>query len=130
MRAASVLRFHKNRPPQVVLVGLGVYRTRACETGLRVGRKRDRDGAGHSLGDLALQDQHIAEVAIIGCTEFHEAFGPPSRSKWPSIAVHLSVALSGEPVRAFGPANRLLPSRSSAPGIPTYAMILTKGRFL
>lgn len=85
---------------------------------------RDRDGAGHSLGDLVLQVQHIAEVAIIECTEFHEAFGPPR------VAVHLSVGLGGEPVRAFGPANRLLLSRSSAPGIPTYAMILTKGRFL
>jgi hypothetical protein len=66
LRAASVLRFHKNRPPQVVLIGLGVYPTRACETGLRVGRKRDRDSADHSLGDLNLQDQHIAQVAIMG----------------------------------------------------------------
>ena len=51
--------------PQVVLVGLGAYGTGAREARLCVRRQRDRDGAGDSLGDFALQDQRIAEVALI-----------------------------------------------------------------
>ena len=52
--------------PQVVLVGLRPDRTGTRETGLRLGRQRHRDGPGDGPGDLALQDQHVAQLAVIG----------------------------------------------------------------
>src|SRR5205823_3342813 len=82
-------------PSQVVLVGLGVYRTGAREAGLRVGRQRNRNGAGDCLGDLALQDRHIAEVALIG-------LGPDL-----TLVVHLD-ELSGDPHALTRPADAAL----------------------
>src|SRR5439155_13975576 len=51
---------------QPVVVRLGVYSAGAREAGPRAGRQRDRYGADDSLGDLALQDQHIEETPLIG----------------------------------------------------------------
>src|SRR5207245_5974234 len=52
--------------PQVVLVGLPAHRTGARQPGLRVRRQGKSDGPGDGSRDLALQDQHVAEVALIG----------------------------------------------------------------
>ena len=51
--------------PQVVLVGLRAHRTGARQAGLRVRRQLESDGPGDGPRDVALQDQDVAEVALI-----------------------------------------------------------------